>query len=77
MQFNFNQYISSFISVNSKALLGLIQILAWACEKVASDLGLGGGFRRALQFPLPSNELATIGINVRKKRNSRFQIQFF
>ena len=23
------------------------------CEKVASDLGLGGGFRRVLRFPLP------------------------
>ena len=28
-----------------------VRILAWACEKVASDLGLGGGFRRVLQFP--------------------------
>ena len=26
---------------------------AGACEKVASDLGLGGGFRRVLRFPPP------------------------
>ena len=25
--------------------------VAWACENVASDLGLGGGFRRVLWFP--------------------------
>ena len=24
---------------------------AWACEKVASDLGLGSGFRRVIRFP--------------------------
>ena len=30
-----------------------VRILAWACEKVASDLGLGGGFRRVLRFPPP------------------------
>ena len=24
---------------------------AWACEKVASDLGLGGGFGQVLRFP--------------------------
>ena len=28
-----------------------VRILAWACEKVASELGLGGGFRRVLRFP--------------------------
>ena len=28
-----------------------VWIPAWACEKVASDLGLGGGFRRVLWFP--------------------------
>ena len=28
-----------------------VRIPAWACEKVASDLGLGGGFRRLLRFP--------------------------
>ena len=28
-----------------------VRIPAWACEKVASDLGLGGGFRRVLRFP--------------------------
>ena len=28
-----------------------VRILAWACEKVASDLGLGGGFRCVLRFP--------------------------
>ena len=40
-------------------------IPTWAWEKVASDLGLGGGFR----FPplqLAGHELATIGINVTK-----------
>ena len=43
---------------------------AWACEKVASDLELGGGFRRYSDFlhylQLASHELATIGINVTK-----------
>ena len=29
----------------------LKRIPAWACEKDASDLGLGGGFRRVLRFP--------------------------
>ena len=28
-----------------------VRIPAWACGKVASDLGLGGGFRRVLRFP--------------------------
>ena len=46
-----------------------VRIPAWACEKVASDLGLGGGFRRVLRvhyLQLASHELATIGINVTK-----------
>ena len=30
-----------------------VRIPTWACEKVASDLGLGGGFRRVLRFPPP------------------------
>ena len=29
-----------------------VRILARACEKVASDLGICGVFRRALRFPL-------------------------
>ena len=37
------------------ALLSLtttwVRIQAWACEKVASDLGLGSGSRRVLRFP--------------------------
>ena len=28
-----------------------VRIPAWACAKVGSDLGLGGGFRRVLRFP--------------------------
>ena len=28
-----------------------VRIPAWVCEKVASDLGLGGGFRRVRRFP--------------------------
>ena len=40
--------------------------VAWASEKVASDLGLGSGFLQCLQ--LASHELATIGINVTKKK---------
>ena len=28
-----------------------VRIPAWACEKVCSDLGLVGGFRRLLLFP--------------------------
>ena len=32
-----------------------VRILAWACEKVASDLGLGSGFGQVLRFsPLPT-----------------------
>ena len=31
--------------------LSRVRIVAWACEKVASDLGLGGGFRRVQRFP--------------------------
>ena len=42
-----------------------VRIPTWACEKVSSDLGLGGDFRRVL-------ELATIAINVTK---NRIQIQ--
>ena len=51
-----------------------LSIPAWACGKVASDLGLGGGFRRILRFPLllASHELAITGINVTK---NEFQIQ--
>ena len=42
-------------------------------EKVASDLGLGGGFYRVLRFPfhhiqLASHVLATCGINVTKSK---------
>ena len=29
----------------------LLPIASWACEKVVSDLGLGGGFHRVLRFP--------------------------
>ena len=33
-----------------------VLILAWPCEKVASNLVLGSGFRQVLQFPpLPTN----------------------
>ena len=28
-----------------------VRISSWACENVASDLGLGGGFPRVLRFP--------------------------
>ena len=28
-----------------------VRVPAWACEKVASDVGLGGGFRQVLRFP--------------------------
>ena len=47
-----------------------VRIPAWACEKVASDSGLGGGFIRVLWFPqlLASHELATIGMNVTKNK---------
>ena len=48
-----------------------VRIPAWACEKVASDLGLDGGFCRVLRIPSLfttglSHELATIAINVTK-----------
>ena len=47
-------------------------------QKVASDLGLGGDFRRVPSFlhylQLASNELARFGINVTKKRISRFTV---
>ena len=44
---------------------------AWACEKVASDLRLGGGFFAGYSgflhyLQLASHELATFGINVTK-----------
>ena len=54
------------------------RIPAWACEKVASDLELGGGFAEYSDFPnyiqLTSHELAKIGINVTKNEipNSKF-----
>ena len=35
------------------SLLTVVRIPPGACEKVASDLGLGGGFRRVLRFPPP------------------------
>ena len=57
-----------------------VRIPAWACEKVDSDLELGGGFRRVLRFlhylQLASHELATIGINV-TKNEIQIQIQAF
>ena len=46
---------------------------ACACDKVASDLGLGGGFRRVLRFhllQLASHELATIWHKCDEKQNS-------
>ena len=56
-----------------------VRIPAWACEKVASDLGLGGVYRRVLRFPPLhttgySHELATIGINVTKNKNSNSNV---
>ena len=39
-----------------------VRIPSWACEKVTSDLGLGGGFRRVLRFP----PLFTTGLIVTK-----------
>ena len=56
-----------------------VQIPAWACEKVDSDLGLGGGFRRVLRFsPLFTTGKSRISHKWHKcdeKRNSKFQIQ--
>ena len=40
---HFSQFITDIISFDFNM----------ACEKVASDLGLGCGFRRVLRFPLP------------------------
>ena len=54
---------------HSSLLTAWVRIRARACEKVASDLGLGGGFRRVLRFPpllTNSHELVTFGINVTK-----------
>ena len=51
---NFKFYSASDISPISlqfKFSFFRVQIPAWACEKVANDLGLGGGFRRVLRFP--------------------------
>ena len=54
--------------------------LDWACEYVASDLGLGGGFCRVLRFlPLLTNAYSRISHKWHKcdeKRNSKFQISF-
>ena len=44
------------------------------CENVASDLELGGGFRRELHLQLASHELATIWHKCDETRNSKFQI---
>ena len=44
------------MAVGSKALpltASSLSSLPGACEKVASDLGLGDEFRRVLQFPPP------------------------
>ena len=45
-------------------LLGISQILAWACKKVVSDLGLDSGFRWVIRFPhqlqLAKHDLAAI-----------------
>ena len=54
-----------------KETLTLLHIPAWAFGKVASDLGLGGGFRRVLRFPpllTNSHKLAIIDINVTKNK---------
>ena len=40
---HFSQFITDIISFDFNM----------ACEKVASDLGLGCGFHRVLRFPLP------------------------
>ena len=48
-----------------------------ACQKVASDLGLGGGFHRVLRFPPPiTTGVSQISRNMAeketKKQNSKF-----
>ena len=45
-------------------LLGISHILAWACKRVVSDLGLESGFRWVIWFPhqlqLAKHDLAAI-----------------
>ena len=48
-----------------------VRIPVWACEKVASDLGLRGGFCRFAR-----HELATICHICDEERNSKFQLPF-
>ena len=51
-----------------------VRIPAWACEKVASNLGLGGGFRRVLQFP-PLLTTYTYGrVNLFFKSNTVYRV---
>ena len=46
-------------------------LLSQLCEKVASDLGLGGRFRLVLRFPLPETT-GNMAEKVKKNQNSKF-----
>ena len=60
------------LSKFSRASQEGVRIPACACEKVASDLWLGGGFRRLLRVPpLLASGLATIWHKCDEKRNSK------
>ena len=45
---------SKALPLTASCLLPLPWLGQGMCEKVASDLGLGGVFCRVLQFPLPA-----------------------
>ena len=48
------QFFNPVFFLNSIAVFGIISsTLIPTCKKVGSDLGLGGGFRWELPFPLP------------------------
>ena len=42
---------SKALPLNASRISPLVRIAAGASEKVASDLGLDGGFRQVLRFP--------------------------
>ena len=44
-------HVIKYFLIKAKFTTALVIILARACEKVTSDLGLGGGFPRILRFP--------------------------
>ena len=60
-------------------LLSRVRLLTWVCEKVATDLMLGGGFRRVLRFSttiynrlVPTYPLLNMAEKYEKRRKYKF-----